>query len=261
MTKPPLLALLSALIGCAEPQDAKRVELQVLQDSEGLVAVTTDLGYTVELEQATVVVEDLRFALAGEAHASFWRSVSSLVVPEAHAHPGHYQGGEITGELPGHFVLRFAPGKSQELAKATLLVGQYQSANFTFAHASADEAGRDEALAGRTAVLRGKATSELGETTFEVAINSPAGRELLGIPFEYEVKEGSKDQLVFRLLTQDPLEDDTLFDGVDFVALDADGDGAVEITATADNAAIVAAHNTIRRVFQTHDHFRIITKP
>ena len=256
-----VLLLVATSFSCADGQEAKRVELPIWLDGDGLTAVTTDLGYEIQLQQVTVAVDDLRFAIAGEAHASLWRSLTKLVIPEAHAHPGHYQGGEVTGELPGHFVLRFSPDKSQELGKATLLVGKYQSASFTFAHATADDAGSDASLVGQTAVLRGTATSEQGATAFEVIIDSPPGRELVGIPFEHEVKEASNDRLVLRLLAKDPLEGDSLFDGVDFLPLDTDGDGSVEIAATAEDPDIVNAHNTIRRVFQTHDHFRIAAEP
>src|SRR5687768_6196831 len=96
---------LSLLAACSAAQEARGVELRMVTDSVGLEAISTDLGYEVVLSSASVAVDDLQFTIAGEVHASQWRRVLAAVIPSAHAHPGHFQGGEITGELPGHFML------------------------------------------------------------------------------------------------------------------------------------------------------------
>ncbi|MEL6183359.1 MAG: hypothetical protein AAFU79_01960, partial [Myxococcota bacterium] len=59
---------------CGDPVEAPRVELPVIVDSSGVVPVTTDLGYSVEVTEARVAISDLVFTVAGEADvASLWR--------------------------------------------------------------------------------------------------------------------------------------------------------------------------------------------
>lgn len=247
----------STLSACSDAQEAKRVELQVVTDGVGLEPITTDLGYEVALSSATLTVDDLKFTIAGEAHVSLWRRLSDAVVPTAHAHPGHFQGGEVTGELPGHFVLRFLPDETREVGVATLLVGTYQGVNLGLAYASAGNVGEGDPVAGHTAALTGTASKDGSALDFQVLIDSPQGRELVGIPFAHEITESADAPLVLRLMTRDPLENDTLFDGIDFALLDGDADGRVEIEQTTPDAASAAACNTVRRILQTHDHFLV----
>ncbi len=243
---------------CAEPEEAPRVRRPVWVDPSGVTAVNTDLGYRVELTTARVMVSDLAFTIAGEAHsASILRQVSDLIVPRAYAHPGHFQGGDVTGELRGRFELDWLDG-STTLGTATLLVGSYQSANFTFVRATeADGVAAADPLMGHTALLSGTATKDAATVEFSVIIDSPEGRQLIGAPFDFELKEASTERLGVRLLTEDPQEGDTLFDGVDFAALDVDGDGQVSIDPASTEAPVVAAYNLLRRTFQTHDHFDV----
>lgn len=257
--------------GCGGPEEAPRVELPVVVDPSGITAVDTNLGYQVELTEARVMVEDIVFTIAGEAHEASLRhqgtelgELGASVIPAVHAHPDHYQGGDVTGELRGRFVLRWAPGEPQELGAATLLVGSYQSANFTFALAGADDGlAGDDPLLGHTAVLRGLATRDGDAVAFVAAIDSPAGRELVGAPFAREIAETTQEELGIRLLTRDPLEGDTLFDDIDFAALadgqggQSDGDGQIFIDASATDAAAMDAYNVLRRTLQTHDHFDV----
>lgn len=248
-----VLTLLSA---CADAQEAKRVELPLFTDGAGLEPITTDLDYRVELTSATLAVDDLKFAVAGDAHASLLRKVSNALVPVAHAHPGHFQSGEVTGELPGHFALRFVPGKPRLVGTATLLVGTYRSVNFTLSYASEGDVAADDPALGHTAVLSGTATREGRRIDFQVRIDSPVGRELVGIPFEQQVTEAA-EPLTLRLVTRDPLENDTLLDGVDFALLDGDGDNQVLIEQSSPDAPSADACNTVRRILQTHDHFLV----
>lgn len=111
------------------------------------------------------------------------------------------------------------------------------------------------------------------------------------------VKRDTYEVLGVRLLTKDPLEGDTLFDGIDFGALDYDGDGQLTLAeegspetttshfdagtladaglleatdaATAPDAGppdddakqhLDAAYHRLKRTFQTHDHFDIKPK-
>jgi hypothetical protein len=244
------------LLACGTPDEAPRIELPVVVDASGITRVTTDLGYDIELTEARLIIENIVFTIAGEAHArSSWRRVSDFLVPTAHAHEGHFQGGDVTGELRGRFVLDFLPGADRELGTATLLVGSYKSAEFTFAIAgSDDEVDAGDPLFGRTALLRGLATKDEQSIEFVAAIESPEGRELIGARFEFEAKVSSLEELCFRLNTTDPFEGDTLFDGIDFAMLDDDGDGRLSI----EPASNVSTYNLLRRTFQTHDHFDVI---
>lgn len=249
-----LVALLPA---CSEAVEAERVDLPIVTDGYGMDRVTTDLGYEIELSSGLVVAKDLQFAIAGEAHASWLHWLSDALVPQAHAHPGHFQAGEVTGELPGRFLLRFASGEQHELGTATLLAGKYRSANLTFGRADEEVVAQDHPLLGHTALLRGRATREGNAFEFTVRIDSPPDRQLVGIPFTVDVTKFSRGPLALRLLTRDPLENDTLFDGIDFALLDVDADGRVDIEQASADTASAAACNTIRRVLQTHDHFSV----
>ncbi|HKY40291.1 MAG TPA: hypothetical protein VJN18_30360 [Polyangiaceae bacterium] len=250
---------LCSLAGCSGAEEAKRVERQVVTGCDGL-AVTTDLGYEVELTSARMVADDLQFTIAGESHTSMWRRLSNWVVPIAQAHPGHFQGGEVTGELPGHFVLRFEPSQTYEVGIATLLVGTYQSVNLTLASASTEDVEKGDPMLEHTAYLSGIASSQAGTWGFEVVLDSPAGRQLIGILFEEKVAETTAETLALHLSPLDRLENDTLLDGVDFAALDADADGHVLIDSAATDEAVVTAYNLIHRVFQSHDHFMVQPK-
>jgi hypothetical protein len=243
------------LFGCSDAEEAKRVQLPVVSDGGAFEPVMTDLGYEVVLTSASMVAEDLRFTIAGEEHTSMLRRVSDWLVPVAHAHPGHFQGGEVTGELSGHFVLRFEPGETHEVGMATLLVGTYESMNLTLASADSADVENEDPLLGHTAYIVGTASSDAGTLTFEVIIDSPAGRQLIGIPFEEKVSERAGEVLALRLSPHDALENDSLFDGVDFAALDGDGDGSLWIEPSSADEGVVDAYNHIHRAFQAHDHF------
>lgn len=245
---------------CSEAKEPERVELDVVSDGALLTPVTTDLGYEVEVASASMVADDLQFTVAGETHASLGRRLWNLAVPEAHAHPGHYQGGEITGELPGHFILRFTPGEVEKLGTATLLVGDYHSVNLTLASAVSGDVPKKDPLLGHTAFFSGTASKDDVQIEFEIALDSPKGRELVGIPFEEEVTNSTHNVLALRFSPSDPLEMDTFFDGIDFAALDGDGDGQVRIDPEAAVDAAVDAYNLIHRTFQTHDHFVVQPK-
>jgi hypothetical protein len=250
------------IAACSDAEEAPRVRLTVEVDSSGLVQVETDLGYRVDVTQARVVVEDFAFTIAGEAHVKLWQRVSDALISVAHAHPGHFQGGEVTGEMPGRFVLDFAPGGSAPLGTATLLAGRYESVNFTLAVAgAADGVAPDDSLTGHTALLTGVASKDDESVAFDVLLDSPEGRQLVGAPFDHVVTESSAEVLGIRFNVRDPLESDTLFDGVDFAALDGDHDGSVLVEPTSPDDGTLGAYDLIHRRFQTHDHFDVRPRP
>lgn len=244
------------LLACEPAREAPRVERTVVVDGSGVESVTTDLGFGVTLSEVRVVVRDFQFATAGELHtAQRSRSLWDFLVTPAYAHPGHYEGGEVIGEAPGRYLVDWLQDGGK-LGTATLLVGTYTSANFTFARATEDD-GLDEGdpLAGHTARFVGRASKDELEVAFEFTLDSPEDRLLVGAPFEVKVAEAGDEEVGFRLLPHDELGGGTLFDGIDFALLDADDDGRVTVGPTSTAEADVDAYNVLRRTFQTHNHY------
>lgn len=256
------LCILLGVASCAGAEEPVRVELPVAVDPSGMLPVQTDLGYDIELSEARLVIDDLQFTMAGEAHVvSVWRRVTDTLIPEAHAHPGHYQGGDVTGELLGHFVLDLLDAGNAPMGMATLIVGRYQAANFTFGQAGAADGLTDgDALLGHTASLVGQASRAGRNVGFSVVVDAPLGRQLVGAPFEVEVTSSSQFRVGLELMTRDPVEGDTLFDGVDFDALPrlkGAPDDRVAIQPSSTEPLLTEAYETLRRTLQTHDHFNV----
>jgi hypothetical protein len=269
--------LLSVIVlaGCA-PNEAPRVELPVVVDGSGVSTAATDLGWTVELEQARVAIADLRFTTAGEVHMEDRRSsgaqllgfLSETLISSAHAHPGHFQGGQIIGELPGTFVVDYVNEDGRELGLATMIVGEYTALDFLLARAGTDEVEDGDPLFGHTALLSGTASAAEGTVAFTIVIDSPADRSIVGAPFEVEVVEDSSFEIGLRMLSTDPFEEDHLFDGIDFAQLDALDGAADGVLLLVDPDAsevevgpeLAEAYYNIRRDFQTHDLFDAIAR-
>lgn len=248
--------------GCADAREPRRVELPVVVDAGGITPVQTDRGYQVVLSGARLVLDRLELTIAGEASAaSVWRTLADWVIADAHAHPGHFEGGEVTGELPGHFVLDLLQPDAP-IGIATLIVGTYRSGNFTFGQAGPGDGLADgDPLLGHTAMFVGSASKDGSDVEFSFVIDAPPGRELIGAPFEVDVTEASPPGLRFELLTLDPVEGDSLFDGIEFDALPrgAGSDEAVRVELHPGDSEplLVDAYDTFRRTLQTHDHFRL----
>lgn len=245
-------ALPLALAVCDAGSEPASVALPVVAAGSGLSACTTAEGYVVELTEARVAVRDLEFTVGGETHARLPDALRRLLLPAtAVAHPGHSAGGEVTGELPGRFVLDPFAGAERPLGDATLLEGEYHGLNLYFRAAdAADGLAAGDALLGHTAVFAGTATRGADSWTFEAVLDIDDGTQLVGAPFDLAVTAVTSATLVLRLLTTDPsTEVDTLFDGIDFAALDTDGDRRVEILPGDE------AHNRLRRTLQVHDHW------
>jgi hypothetical protein len=235
------------------------VSLPVRADAHDIEVIETDRGYTIELSEARLAVADLQFAIAGEEHAaSPWRTLHDWLVPVAHAHPGHSSGGDVTGELLGDFVIHWLPRAEAPLGLATLLEGDYQSANFAFARAVPEQGlPADDALLGHTAVLRGTATRGAERLPFVAVLDASDTEELVGVPFQADIRAGVPTVIGFELLPRDPFEGDTLFDGIDFVRLARDADGVVNIMPGASDPEIAVAYERLLTTFQTPDHFRM----
>ena len=248
--------LVFGLSSCSEPSEAPRVVLPLFVDGAGVVKVQNDMGYDIEVTLARAAINDVQFTVSGEVHqASLWSTMYDMLVPAAHAHPGHYEGGEVTGEMRGQFVFDWTTPPAQPLGEATLIAAKYTAANFTFARGEAETLGADDPLVGHTALILGTATKGERVIEFTIVVDSPVDRKLVGVPFEATIDDGATGSLWLQLNVKDAIEGDTLFDGIDFELFDGDGDGEVRIAP--DNEESVFAYNLIRRAFQTHDHFSI----
>ncbi len=253
-------------LGCSGSQEAPRVTLAVVVDGRGVQEASTDLGWQVSLERCRSVIRDLQFTTAGEFHdegatalrvreeagASALAWLWGSVLPSAHAHPGHAGGGDIIGELPGRFVVDWCAGSNEPLGEATLTVGDYNGANFLFGVADEDDGiTPEEPLYGQTTELVGTASKGAQTIAFTAVVAQDEGREVVGVPFELDVMATSANTLGLQLVPTDPFEGDTVFDGIDFAALDGDGDGAVSLEL--DETTL----NLLRRALQDHDYYLV----
>lgn len=252
------------LAGACEPggSEPAAVSLPVVAADDGILPCTNDLGWAVSLDEARVTLGDLEFTIEGETHAAgpsaAWvrvaQRVGGLLVPSASAHPGHQAGGEVTGALPGDFAADLIAG--MDLGVAVLLAGDYHGVNFSFRQAgTADGLDPDDPLVGHTAMLSGTAAKDGATIVFSAVLDVGPGTRMVGGPFDLAVREDTGATLALTLYTVDPSENDTLFDGLDFGALDADGDGVLAI------GPGEAAHNILAKMLVRHDHWGIQVRP
>lgn len=246
------VVMLALGLGCAPSQEAQRVQLEVEVDDAALVVGDNDLGWRVELSAARVAVADLQFSILGEMHeASAW--LPSWVLGRAWAHPGHLAGGDVTGELNGAFILDWGAAGGARLGAAELLTGRYEGLNFSFRAAEAgDELAGDDPLLGHTAYFAGTASKDGQAVAFTAQVDVDAGTQMVGAPFDLEVEATGQAVVALQLFPVDPIEELSLFDGLDFAALDGDGDGVVAI------GPGDAAHNFLRRTLQSHVHYAAV---
>lgn len=256
----PSLALAAGLssaapgLGCAfDSEPAERTTARIVVDGAGVTAFDTDLGYRVELETCRVAVDTLEFTTDGETHASLLGPVWDIVVPSAFAHPGHSAGGEVVGELPGRHVFDWRDDGAL-IGEAILLEAAYAGANFSFTRARVEDGVTpDDPIVGHTFEIVGTATLDDESWQFRVLLDQDEGRRVVGLPLALDLvaDDGGAVELGLQLFTSDPVEGDTLFDGIDFARLDDDGDHVITI------APDTEAYNLLRRSTQAHDHYGI----
>lgn len=244
------LALVVPLGGCdGESLEAEPIDVPIVAEPLEAVVVN-DLGYTVTVTAARQLLVDLEFTVGGEAHAvrsSAPFDLLGLFVGRAHAHPGHAAGGAVRGELPGRHLVDWIAGG--EIGFARVLPGAIDGVDFGLGTVDAgDGLTADDPLLGANLYL--EAAVERGEDRWSLAVAVPqdADRRVYGAPCVARAEAGG-DALPVALRLVDPYEGDTAFDGLDFAALDADGDGRVD---AAPNGPLV---NRLRRTLQTHDHY------
>ncbi len=239
----PVLPLWPLAVACGASEEAATVTLPVATAAGAFEPVTTDLGHVLTITRLRAAIADLELTIEGEMH--------DAVAGGAIFHPGHSAGGDVTGEMPGDFILDW-DGQGAPLGEATLIVGDYQGANWTWRTTTeADGLAADDPLLGHTSHVEGVAAQGGVDRPFDAVLDIEAATQLVGAVFELTVTETSTDTLVIELLPTDPSEGDTAFDGVDFAALPVDDDGVARIR-PGDTAA-----NVLRRAIQTHDHYAI----
>jgi len=250
-------------VGCDSAQ-APRVPLEVVVDAGGITAFENAEGYAITLTRFRVAFDDVEFTTGGEMHGSLLRrfgsGVGELLVPTAFAHPGHYAGGEITGEMTGRFVVDWLEDGAV-LGEALLLGTTYTGANFVFTRATADDGvAADDPIIGHTMEIAGVATRGGESWTFHGFVDQEEGKRVIGLPIseeisteqtEFRVDSSSDVTLGLQVLMVDPFEPETAFDGIDFAAADGDGDGDVELVAGE------TPNNLLTRQLQVHDHYRV----
>lgn len=240
------IAILLALGACAGTEEAATVQLPVATAAAAMPAATTDLGYQVQVASLRIAVTGIQFTIEGEMHAA-------VAPPGTVLHPGHASGGEVTGELPGDFVLTWNGQAQPRLGDGTLLVGDYHGANFAFRGADARDAlPAGDPLLGHTFHMTGTITKAGVTKPFDGAFDVEPGASVIGAVFEDRITETSTETLALAFYPTDPAEQDTAFDGVDFFALPTTAAGAIEIRPGS------AEHNIIRRIIQTHDHYGVL---
>ena len=250
-----LLVALALAVSVCDPEgdEPARVELPVEASGAGLDVCVNDTGWTVTVTTFRLAVSNLEFTLEGEVHEAKLHRVSNWIAPEALAHPGHLGGGDVTGELPGNFLLNLTSGANQPLGLATIIVGEYFGTNFYFRRAAIEDGiASDDPIVGHTAYMEGLASKDGIEIAFTAQIDMEDGKQMVGAPFELMVEESTVATLVVRMLTNDPSEvGETFFDRLDFGTLDTDEDGSVVILPGE------AAHNVIMKTLERHDHFDV----
>ena len=239
-----LWLLLAATVGgsCGHSHETHYVDV-ALRTEAVEQATVTDLGYAVTFTEARFAIRDLLFTQNGEAHMAVLQRLSNWLVPEAHAHPGHNHGGDITGEAQGRWVVSFLDSGTS-FAIGTLAEGDYDAADVRYTVADEELVDAADPLFGASVLLAGSATRDEETVSFTVRLTYDDGALVAGVAFDATVRLGSNVWLSF--LPYDPLSDAHLMDGVDFLAL-AEGD-TVALDGTGE------AGSALRARLLTHDH-------
>jgi len=214
-----LVLALALATGCAS-EEAPRVSLPVAIDASAASRpARTDLGYTVTLTRARAALRDLQFTVGGEAHTALLDRLGRWLLPAAQAHPGHPAGGEVVGELPGPLLVDWLKSGAA-MGTAVMVAARYQGANFGFRLAGGAELPAGDPLIGHTFAFEGTASKDGRKLPFSAVVDVDPAAFLIGAPFDHEVKAGSAETLMLRLLPSDPTDGaDTIWNQIDFFTL------------------------------------------
>jgi hypothetical protein len=242
------LSTICATAAC-DGGEAPTVDLAVETMDGALPATTNDLGWTISVSRYRAAISDIQFTIEGEMHDD--KPVAGNVVLD---HPGHSAGGDVTGELAGDFIVDL-DGTSHELGIGTLIVGDYRGANLTFRAATdADDLPAGDPLIGHYFHVAGTSTKDAMSVAFDAVLDLDEPTLLAGAIFESTITESSTVRLALSFLPEDPSEHDSVFDGLDFSTLPADGAGTRMIRPG------TTEHNILRRSVQVHDHYAVYAR-
>lgn len=233
-----------ALVGCGGSEEPATVELPVATTTAAIPAATTDLGYAVTVTELRIAISDVQFTIEGEMHTDARSRVAGLI---ALPHPGHSAGGEVTGELPGDFVLRWNGQPQPMLGVGTLIVGDYFGANFAFRAATTTDVSAADPLLGHTFHIVGTVAKDGTTKPFSAVLDVEPDTAVIGAVFEDSISEQSTETLAIEFLPG------TSFDGIDFFTL-SETAGTIEILPGS------TTHNILRRAIQTHDQYAVIAQ-
>lgn len=237
------LVLPFALIACGGSEGASTVDLPVTTAAGPMEEATTDLGYTIDLTRVRIAVSQIQFTIEGELHEKPGGTLRH--------HPGHYAGGEVTGELPGDFILEWNGAAQPDLGLATLITGDYQGANFLFrAAAAGDGLDGSDPMIGHAFHITGTVSKDGTTRDLDMLFDVETDTQIVGAVFEDVIGAATAQRLDINFYPVDPYEGDTAFDGVDYFTLPLTGN-AIEIRPG------TAEHNVIRRTITTHDHYGV----
>lgn len=141
-------------------------------------------GWKIDLEQATLHVEAIRFYEGAPAYAwhdlSRWslRAWEKRLASVAWAHPGHFEGGSVKAEWIASGALELLGKDVREIGQMSGFSGDYGAAELSF-------------VPSNRVVLRGKATKEGREILFSCDI-SLEQRSLSGISFAHAISTNAK---------------------------------------------------------------------
>ncbi|XXX73591.1 hypothetical protein WMF30_38705 [Sorangium sp. So ce134] len=164
------LAAFALAPGCGEGGEGattgKRLTLEtrIAADAASVAPFTNALGWTVALSKAYLSVGPLyyfegapftaRLTAPAGGGPSLLDRLARWAVPEAHAHPGHYQAGEARGQMAQPASVDLLQGTTA-LADADAVSGLVRSARFTFGAPPAGPLAGE--LDGHVVVVEGRA--------------------------------------------------------------------------------------------------------
>lgn len=132
-----LAAAASGGCGGEESTAGKRLthRTRITAGAEATEGFTNALGWSITLARAQISVGALYYfdgaPVTARLTPRLLERVSRWLIPEAHAHPGHYQPGNALGEMTEATSVDLVDG-SPELADSTSVNGLYRSARIDF---------------------------------------------------------------------------------------------------------------------------------
>lgn len=244
---------------------AVTVDIDVVGNAAAQQPFTTSAGWTITLNDAHVAVGPFYLQKNPPPLASLWSAprvmlatLSSLVVPSAHAHAGdnQFNGGDVLAELTEYVVLDVLSDTPRTFTSLAAIAGEARSleaqlpALADISSTASDGAANDvAALHGHQAYVTGTAVgvdADGNDVVVEfvggTSPESDARRRVQGLPLDVRVALDSRIHIVV-----DPR---SWLDDIDFSSLnDSDDDGVVEIVEGEPAAAAWSSALRSRRTF------------